>query len=1055
MRLHVIAALNVQCLIGGAQATEPTPMAVIDDMATPTLWKAIASDGVVSRLEELSTPDPALRLQFDFQHHAGYAAIERALPLDLPENFEIDLMLAGAGPINDLEVKLLDASGENVWWYRRPNFVFEKGLRTLRIRRRQIEFAWGPTQDRRLHHVERLQLLISAGRGGGAGSLEIGPIRLLPLSSAPATWPAPTASAGGQAAAVPDGNTDTAWHCSGSTGACELLLDWQLPREFGGLRLDWDLHSRPARYEVAASMDGIQWRVVRQFTAAAGPADRLWLPDEEARFLRLRMSEPSGQETLLRKVTLEEPSFGASRNALLASIARDSPRGYLPRGFSEQSFWTLAGADGGSQSALLSEDGAIEAQRGGPSIEPFVVEDGRLFGWADVKSAQSLEDNYLPLPRVTWKTPHWSLAISTAAGRGASSGLYGRYLLRNTSPQRRHLRLVLALRPFQVNPAAQFLTTPGGVSPTFTLAWDGHALHANQSSRVIPLVAPTRVGLFAFESNSMPAVLASPAWGSAPAAAISLADESQLASGAMAFDADLAPGARARFDILLPWSAQEPPAAGAGLGAPGRAAAGKAQSISRAEWRSRLNRVQIIAPDSREAQDVAQALRTAEAHILMSRDGPVLRPGTRSYARSWIRDGAMMSAALLRLGETRAAQDYLQWYSTYLFADGKVPCCVDTRGADPVPENDSNGEFIFLAAEVYRLGGDRVLVAKLWPQVRDAAAYLERLRQSTRTGKSSSDAKLYFGLLPPSISHEGYSAKPMHSYWDDFWALRGYADAAFLAKSLGATDDAQRLQAQRAQFAHEVSDSLQRVVGEKRIDFIPGAADLGDFDATSTTIVLAPGVGALDLPPGLLESTFERYWREFVARRDGVRPWKDYTPYEWRNVGAFVRLGWRDRAHEAVRYFMADRKPVPWNQWPEVIGRLPREARFIGDLPHGWVASDFIRSALDLFAYERESDETIVLAAGVPLEWLEKRGISVRGMRTAYGPLRYTLRHTKDALDLRLPAGTRVPPGGFIFPIPGSSADGEAWVNGHAVPYSGGSLNLRTVPCRVRIHLHP
>ena len=40
-------------------------------------------------------------------------------------------------------------------------------------------------------------------------------------------------------------------------------------------------------------------------------------------------------------------------------------------------------------------------------------------------------------------------------------------------------------------------------------------------------------------------------------------------------------------------------------------------------------------------------------------------------------------------------------------------------------------------------------------------------------------------FLPQSISHEGYSAKPMHSYWDDFFALRGFKDAAFIAKELG------------------------------------------------------------------------------------------------------------------------------------------------------------------------------------------------------------------------------------------------------------------------------
>ena len=31
--------------------------------------------------------------------------------------------------------------------------------------------------------------------------------------------------------------------------------------------------------------------------------------------------------------------------------------------------------------------------------------------------------------------------------------------------------------------------------------------------------------------------------------------------------------------------------------------------------------------------------------------------------------------------------------------------------------------------------------------------------------------------MPASISHEGYSAKPQYSLWDDFWALRGYRDA--------------------------------------------------------------------------------------------------------------------------------------------------------------------------------------------------------------------------------------------------------------------------------------
>ena len=71
--------------------------------------------------------------------------------------------------------------------------------------------------------------------------------------------------------------------------------------------------------------------------------------------------------------------------------------------------------------------------------------------------------------------------------------------------------------------------------------------------------------------------------------------------------------------------------------------------------------------------------------------------------------------------------------NSYVFDNGKVPCCVDARGADPVPENDSHGEFVFLAAETYRYTGDEALLRQVWPQVQKAVAYMDELRVSTRT----------------------------------------------------------------------------------------------------------------------------------------------------------------------------------------------------------------------------------------------------------------------------------------------------------------------------------
>ena len=215
------------------------------------------------------------------------------------------------------------------------------------------------------------------------------------------------------------------------------------------------------------------------------------------------------------------------------------------------------------------------------------------------------------------------------------------------------------------------------------------------------------------------------------------------------------------------------------------------------------------------------------------------------------------------------------------------------------------------------------------------------------------------------------------------------------------------------------------------IDYIPGSADRGDFDATSTTIGLSiAGMQAESARNAQLDRTFERYWQAFLQRRDGSADWKDYTPYELRSVGAFVRLGRRDRAIELLDVLMADRRPAGWNQWAEVVGRVAREPRFIGDMPHGWIASDFVSAALDLFAYERQERSSLVLAAGVPTEWLAGEGIAVENLRTPYGELSYRLRREGHRLTLTIAGGLTPPAGGLVFGWPYAGEPGPARING-------------------------
>src|SRR4029077_3794114 len=95
------------------------------------------------------------------------------------------------------------------------------------------------------------------------------------------------------------------------------------------------------------------------------------------------------------------------------------------------------------------------------------------------------------------------------------------------------------------------------------------------------------------------------------------------------------------------------------------------------------------------AREHAQAVRTAVAHVLVERDGPALQPGPRRYTRAWVRDGAIMAAALLRMGCSDEAREFVRWYAGFQAPDGAVPGAVDRNGADWLVEHDSHGELVF------------------------------------------------------------------------------------------------------------------------------------------------------------------------------------------------------------------------------------------------------------------------------------------------------------------------------------------------------------------------
>ena len=155
---------------------------------------------------------------------------------------------------------------------------------------------------------------------------------------------------------------------------------------------------------------------------------------------------------------------------------------------------------------------------------------------------------------------------------------------------------------------------------------------------------------------------------------------------------------------------------------------------------------------------------------------------------------------------------------------------------------------------------------------------------------------------------------------------------------------------------------------------------------------------------------------------------------------------------EALDYFFADRRPQAWNGWAEVVGRDLREPRFIGDMPHAWISSDYIRSALDMFVYERDRDQALVLAAGVPMEWLDtEAGVGVSDVRTPYGNLTYGLKRQGDRTTLTL-SGQAAPPGGFVLIWPaGQEMPQRVRIDGRRAEWSERQLSIPVDARRVEL----
>jgi hypothetical protein len=1032
----------------------------LDEFESKEGWSFIQSDGVNLNLSvDEGLSGNAIHFDYDFTKGTGYGGIQKLFPIDLPENYEFTFYIKAESPANNFEIKFIDSTGNNVWWVNNRNYDFPADWKKIRIKKRHISFAWGPSSDQNLKRIDRIEFTI-ASYVGGKGTIWIDDLKFEPLPPEQQSYPLPTITASSSVKShsydlMIDHSPETFWQSSGEKDQ-NIVIDFTIRREFGGLQINWLKDHYAKRFEVLLSEDGKKWEKAYSVQSNQGDVSFIRLPEAEAKYVKIELTESaSGKGFGVAEIKFLEIQSSITPNDFLIYTAKNSPLGNYPRYFLEQaSYWTIAGVNNDVKEAMINEDGMVEVDKGLFSIEPIIKIGDSLYNWSNVKSDQSLcfsgeKSEFNFVPSVSWQCDDLKFVtgISASGEANVSSVLEIGYSFENLSDQTKYFEFYLLIRPFQVNPYYQWLNLTGGVGKIKSIQEVENGLISVDDKLIFTQKKYDSFSAGIFDDGNIVELIRN---GKIPRNKLAF-DESSLANGIIKYSLHLNPGEQQIFYVTIPFYKQKPNDEKIGIGYDFK---GFDQITD--FWKTKVDHIKFNLPAS--ADRIVNAYKANLVYILINRDKAGIQPGSRSYERSWIRDGALTSSALLKSGIVPEVKDFIDWYSDHLFDNGKAPCVVDFRGPDPVPENDSHGEFIYLVREYFNFTKDTAFLRSQNKNILKVVEFIESLiaERSTDHYKYGNDSvRAHYGLVPESISHEGYSAKPMHSYWDNFFTMKGLKDAAEIQKILGETENYYRICKVRDTFKDNLYNSLQLAMKMKKIDYIPGCVELGDFDATSTTIALTPCNELKNLPKPQVYNTFDKYYDFFKNRREGKLDWINYTPYENRLIGSFIILDQPEKAHELIEFFLNDQRPQGWHHWAEVVWKDGRRPGFIGDMPHTWVGSDFINAIRSMFVYENEYDQSLVLASALYQDWIDSpEGMSVENLPTYYGEISYSIKKEDEKYHYSIFGDVKLPNNGIkIKNFNGAKLPSQVIINGiRSKDFNEKEITVKAFPAELVIY---
>ena len=492
-----------------------------------------------------------------------------------------------------------------------------------------------------------------------------------------------------------------------------------------------------------------------------------------------------------------------------------------------------------------------------------------------------------------------AFATSDATGSGACV----RYRSRTQATPRARVRLFCALRPFQVTPPWQAFQGLGGAcAGRANSRWhDGRRAAWTSASAVIPLDRAERLRRRGVRAGRRRCATSRAA--TLPPPRSRCATRSVTHRVRCRCDLELAPGAAREVDVAVPFGRSDRRSGRLRRAAPRSARGALRERDIGAGWDASSDGSSIRVGDAarrvrgraahrdrahpRQPRRAGAPARTAPLHALVD-------PRRRDDVGGAAADGLRRRGARLPRAGTRRTSAPTATCRAPSIATGPTGC----------PSTTATASSPSRVAEYFRFTGDRALRRRAV-----ARACCARSTTSSRCARSAStpefasgERQACYGLLPESVSHEGYLAQPVHAYWDDFWALRGLGDAV--------RPGARARRRRRGAAPHRAARRAARAACTRRSrrrsrsaasPYVPGSVEWADFDRRRprrrSRRPTRPIACRPPRSPGPTTSTC----RGFRKRPRGELDWNNYTAYEIRNLGALVRLGRVRRRARAAR----------------------------------------------------------------------------------------------------------------------------------------------------------